>query len=116
MVCQIYVQFIERQMLRYLAFLAMATPLGDRLAGGVPPLSIRGACPHWAIRAGRFALHSNRTFITRGLYFFDRCSFDSDVLQVYPIRNYNIRFVEAFRFCLADGVPPQTNVRSVYNK
>ena len=31
-----------------------------------------GACPHWAIRGGRFAfgsaLHSYRTFITRGLY------------------------------------------------
>ncbi len=63
--------------------------------------SASGACPHWAIRGGRFALHSNRTFITRGLYFFDRCSFDSDVLQVYPMCNYNIRFVEAFRFCLA---------------
>ena len=33
--------------------------------------------PHWAIRGVaplRSALHSNRTFITRGLYFFGRCA------------------------------------------
>ena len=39
----------------------------------------------------RSALHSYRTFTTRGLYLIDRCSFDSVVLQVYPMRNYHFR-------------------------
>ena len=39
--------------------------------------------PHWAIRgvaALRSALHSDRTFITRGLYLITRRGFDSDAL------------------------------------
>ena len=43
------------------------------------------------VAALRSALHSYRTFITRGLYFIDRCGFDSVVLQVYPMRNYHFR-------------------------
>ena len=44
-------------------------------SGAVPALSVRGGrCAFGS------ALHSNRTFITRGLYFIDRCGFDSDVL------------------------------------
>ena len=34
---------------RYKAFLRVQS----ERSGGVPPLSIRGACPHWAVRGGR---------------------------------------------------------------
>ena len=44
-----------------------------------------------AVAPLRSALHSYRTFVTRGLYLIDRCGFDSDVLQVYPMRDYNFR-------------------------
>ena len=54
----------------------------------------------------RSALHSKGSFVTRGLYYFGRSGFDSDVLQVYPMCNYYFRFVAALRFCLAGGVPP----------
>ncbi len=98
------------------------------LAGGVPPVRARtgqfapvaslrsalGGVPPVRARTGQFApvaslrsaLHSDRTFIIRGLYLIYRCGFDSDVLQLYPMRNYNFRFAASFRFCLAGGVPP----------
>ena len=56
------------------------------MSGGVPPVRARtGQFAGFA--ALRSALHSNRTFTTRGLYLIDSC-----------------------------GTPPQTNVMSVYNK
>ena len=48
-------------------------------------------CQFAGVAPLRSALHSYRTFTTRGLYLIDRCSFDSVVLQVYPMRNYHFR-------------------------
>ena len=75
---------------------------------GVPPVRARTGqfaaeclrCQFAGVAPLRSALHSYRTFTTRGRYFIDRCGFDSDVLQVYPMRNYNFRFIAVFRFCL----------------
>ena len=52
-------------------------------------------CQFAPVAALRSALHSYRTFTTRGLYFIDRCGFDSDVLQLYPMCNYHFRHAGA---------------------
>ena len=62
-----------------------------RHAGVLFPAAECLRCQFAPVAALRSALHSYRTFITRGLYLISRCGFDSDVLQVYPMRNYHFR-------------------------
>ena len=84
----------------------MKLPYGCRVSGAAECLrcqfAVRARTGQFAgVAALRSALHSYRTFTTRGRYFISRRSFDSDVLQLYPMCNYNFRFIAVFRFCLA---------------